>query len=446
MLIPALLAAFLMMGTQGISVAVDQSGTVSGVLKDSAGRPAPGVRVGAIAVPESDAEISSATAMVSLAATDEAGRYRLENVPPGRYYIAAGRLDFPTYFPGTTALARGTVISITPKAVVDGIDFAMLDSSARVAGPELPGNAGLTFAVPVQVKVDGGGKLPVFSPNGFMTIRMTNTSNGVRSEIPINVATIPVPNPTAEFRITIENLPPGYVVKSISAGPTDIKAATLRLSALTFSPGPVPSAPMTATAALSITLAMGPAPPAAASGVRVSGRAGDAKRRSIYLSGKPGIFYADGTFEFRGVAAGRHTLATLDNPESRRPLGASIVVGERDVEGVELHEVALLPPDLAAGPIAKSAQPAGASVRLAALRVRVVNDETGEPAGPGSVYILGRFGTSFDLPSDGRFEFPQLLPGTYSFEVQAFRHETVTRIVSVGEEDVDLEVAVRRIE
>jgi 5-hydroxyisourate hydrolase-like protein (transthyretin family) len=139
----------LLTGLQGIPVLADQSGVITGVLKDASGKPAPGVRVGAIAVPDSAADIADASAMVSLAATDEAGRYRLENIPPGKYYVSAGRVDFPTYYPGTQALARGTIIAISPKAVVDGIDFSMQDSSARVAGPQIPNATGLTFSLPL---------------------------------------------------------------------------------------------------------------------------------------------------------------------------------------------------------------------------------------------------------------------------------------------------------
>jgi len=51
-------------------------------------------------------------------------------------------------------------------------------------------------------------------------------------------------------------------------------------------------------------------------------------------------------------------------------------------------------------------------------------------------------GTSFDLPSDGRFEVPKLLPGKYSFEVLAFRHAPITRTVVVGDEDIELEIPV----
>ena len=428
---------FLFTLLQGVPVAADQSGTIAGVLKDSSGKPAPGVRVGAIPVPDSAADIANVSAMVSLAATDEAGKYRLENIPPGRYYVAAGRVDFPTYYPGTQALARGTVVSITPKATVEGIDFAMQDSSARVAGPELPGALGLSFSLPVQVKVEGDAKLPVFSPNGFVVIRLTNTSNGVRTEIPINAATSVVPSQNAEFRVSIENLPAGYGVKSIMAGTTDVRTNPLRLSMLNFGPSPAQPSIMAATSSLAVTLTAPAQAARPASGVRVAGRAPDGKRQAIYLSGKPGMFYSDGSFEFRGVTAGRYTLATLEHPESLRPLGASIVVGDRDLDGVQLNEVAILPQETQAAGPSNSSRTAG-SVRLAALRISVTDEENHEAAGPGTIYVLGPFGTSFDIPDDGRFEFPRLLPGSYSFEFRIFRHATMTRTVVVGDEDIDL--------
>jgi len=72
----------------------NENGTITGVLKTSAGQPAVGVR---------------GAAMASLVTTDAAGRYRLENIPPGRYYITAGRVDFPTYFPGALDTSAGTI-------------------------------------------------------------------------------------------------------------------------------------------------------------------------------------------------------------------------------------------------------------------------------------------------------------------------------------------------
>src|SRR6185369_8915480 len=65
--------------------------------------------------------------------------YRLE-VPAGRYYIAAGSVASPTYFPDTTALSAAKTILITAGTTVDGINF-----SKFVAAP-LSGRMGLDIA------------------------------------------------------------------------------------------------------------------------------------------------------------------------------------------------------------------------------------------------------------------------------------------------------------
>jgi hypothetical protein len=44
--------------------------------------------------------------LASLTLTDGSGAYRLENVPPGRYRIAAGLLDAPTFYPGVADEVR----------------------------------------------------------------------------------------------------------------------------------------------------------------------------------------------------------------------------------------------------------------------------------------------------------------------------------------------------
>jgi hypothetical protein len=438
----------LLLATQGLP-GQRPSGTITGVVRDSTGKPALGVRVGAIAVPDSTQDVAGASSMVSLAETDAVGQYRLENVPPGRYYIAAGRVDFPTYYPGTQALARGNVVSITSSAVVSGIDFTLQDSSrATVLTLGLP----LTFSLPVQVTVEGAGKLPVFSPAGFVLIALRDTTTGVRTDIPVNATTIVVPSQTAEYRVSVENLPAGYRVKSMTAGTTDVAASGLKLSAMIFkavTPSPT-NTQMVAAAGLSIALT---SPGAAAaqpstSGVRVSGRVKGTERRSIYISGQPGTFYSDGTFEFRAVPAGRHTLATIESPDSTRLLGASVVVANLDVEGIELEEIRLLPMDLrsTSRPRDAGGHSAGSAVRLASLRVAVVDEQSGEPAGPGTVYIFGPFGTSLDLPLDGRLEFPRLLPGDYSFEIQVFRHATIARTIAVDDQDVTLELSVASID
>jgi hypothetical protein len=69
---------------QGIPVQAQQSGTVTGVLRDIDGKPMPNARVAAIPQPQDSGAIPDAGVMSALAETDAEGRYRLENVPPGQ--------------------------------------------------------------------------------------------------------------------------------------------------------------------------------------------------------------------------------------------------------------------------------------------------------------------------------------------------------------------------
>jgi Spy/CpxP family protein refolding chaperone len=79
--------------------------------------------------------------MASLTTTDNLGRYRLEGVPPGRYYVAAGRVDLPTFYPGTLDMNLGTAVSISSAATVTDIDFIIQNTSATV-----PPNRKFSFA------------------------------------------------------------------------------------------------------------------------------------------------------------------------------------------------------------------------------------------------------------------------------------------------------------
>src|SRR6185295_3473657 len=115
-----------------------QTGSVTGVVRTAGGAPAAGIRVTAMRVEAVD---DALRAMASLAQTDSMGRYRLENVPPGRYYITAGRVDLPTYYPGTLDMTKGSVISISSVALVSDIDFVIQDQSATL--PNAPGGFGL---------------------------------------------------------------------------------------------------------------------------------------------------------------------------------------------------------------------------------------------------------------------------------------------------------------
>ena len=69
-----------------------EGGAITGIVKATGGKPAAGGRVTARPKPDSLDQPQEGIAMSSIAQTDQDGRYRLESVPPGRYYVSAGNI------------------------------------------------------------------------------------------------------------------------------------------------------------------------------------------------------------------------------------------------------------------------------------------------------------------------------------------------------------------
>src|SRR5262245_42033291 len=148
---------------QGIPV--QQGGTVTGTLRDGQGKPLAGVRIAAVSRGGDSIEAAvNGVAMAALAETDEQGRFTLENVPPGRYSIAAGRLDLQTYYPGTQLLADATILTVAAGTATSGINFALKDTSfGRSSGSGFSGFSVLqvvSATIPVRVMAENG-KTPV---------------------------------------------------------------------------------------------------------------------------------------------------------------------------------------------------------------------------------------------------------------------------------------------
>jgi hypothetical protein len=118
-------------------------GTITGQLRDAKGVPVVELRVFAMPV-DPDAGIGT---LVSITESDSQGRYRLEDVPPGRYWVAAGLVNSPTYYPGVADRSKGQVLTIAAGQAITNLDFAFAFPSAP---PELRG----------RVEVDDGSALP----------------------------------------------------------------------------------------------------------------------------------------------------------------------------------------------------------------------------------------------------------------------------------------------
>jgi hypothetical protein len=111
------------------SVATQQvrTGVVSGTVQALDGAAAAGVRVAVVAAADQSGIETSVIA-------DENGRYRIEGIPPGRYWIIAGALLSPTYYPGKATPEEALLVTITALSPVENVDFRMLTLNGRITG------------------------------------------------------------------------------------------------------------------------------------------------------------------------------------------------------------------------------------------------------------------------------------------------------------------------
>ncbi len=454
----------LIFSLQGNAVAPTQTGTVTGVIRTPAGSPAAGVRVVVMARPDTQTGAASEVSSVSLGQTDESGVFRLENVPVGSYYVAAGRGALPTYFPGVLELSKGKVVSIAPNAIVANIDFIMDDASIRLpeSAVDLSGVSGLTM--PVQVRVEGSGKQPIFADGKSVMIRFTRKQDGAVFDNPLDASIlnvlVPSSLPGSEYRVTVENLPGGYVVKSMIQNSVELLNETLKITAKDFVEAPIPVIGLSSPGALlslnTGRMAYGAGGPmtqleillagpssGSAMGVRVRGRVSYKGTWDISLTGSSSVLFADRSFECRGVAPGRHVILLTDKSVSpERVLAASIVVGDKDLDDVMVDETVVLPVDIR---FPANSPPPGTNIPLASIRGRVADTATKVPVLGGSATITGRTHATFPIDSEGLFQIPGLLPGVYELTIEGSNHAADHQNVVIGDEDAQLNVLVRSV-
>lgn len=340
-----------------------EPGEISGRLLTVDGAAAAGVRIAAVPAPEAGAPPDGGV-FVSIGQTDANGRYRLREVPPGRYYIFAGLIDFPSYYPGTGSLTRADAILVEPGSQTPGVDFALYR--------------------PATVRVVGSLSFPP----------------GVRSQSTDNMILLP-----AVGQVGARQAPAGPLQAQIE---DDGSFEFVRVP-----PGEYRLASsMRGTPTTNVTVedhdVLGVAVPVVDcnAGSRVSGRvvnAGSLPPQSVSLAGSrfgcaPSAFVkTDGTFELAGVPAGEYTLRLQPAPPNWP--GMPVVVENRDV-GLEVS----LPPAIV-------------------VRGRVlVEDGSVPPRLPRGVplTVQARGGRGEDVTQavgeDGRFAL-QLSGGAYRFTI-----------------------------
>jgi hypothetical protein len=124
-----------------------QTGVLTGQILSLDGSAAVGIRVGAMALPDPNVPVAKGSVVVSLAETDSAGRYRLGNIPPGRYFVVAGLMEAPTYYPGAQAAAGASVVLVAAGATVSDLDFALVRSPGVTVRGRITGLGNISPAV-----------------------------------------------------------------------------------------------------------------------------------------------------------------------------------------------------------------------------------------------------------------------------------------------------------
>jgi hypothetical protein len=265
-------------------------GVVSRRILGLDGLPAVGIRVTAtVAAPPRAAD---AAVITNIAQTNDQGRYRLENIPPGKYFITAGLLDLPTYYPGVLDAAKATVLTIATGDSTADIDFAMQrGTGARITGRlavlptlkrstphvlELTSLENFTF-LSAQLREDGTFEFPKVRPGTYNLRMLLGLTGGMTVDV-------------GDTDVTLV----------LGAGPGVRVIGKLTMT------GATPGAPLATTP---VFLNLGSGSPA-------------------YVTESD----TDGAFEFPRVPPGTYFVYSRANPNDRM----SIVVADKDVTGVAL--------------------------------------------------------------------------------------------------------------
>lgn len=119
------------------AAAQERTGAITGTIRSVNGDLAPGVRVMAV-MADGSFSAASEPAFSVITETGADGRYRFIDLPPGAYYVVAGRLETPTtYFPGVRGPSAARVMLAPAGRTLADVDFALTPPplvSGRVIG------------------------------------------------------------------------------------------------------------------------------------------------------------------------------------------------------------------------------------------------------------------------------------------------------------------------
>jgi len=311
-------------------------GSLSGQVRGMGGEVAAGIRVAAAPVTAGVAVSPASIELSNIVQTDGEGRYRLENVRPGLYLIVAGSMTSPSYYPVGTRPTEGMVVAVAAGQAITKLDITIAPSSV----PLITGTARFDDNTPVTNDA--------LYRTGLQ-LRFTRTGSDRKGSASLDrlqsqpgvLVFYGIDSP-GTYAVTVDPLPLGYFVKSMTYGSTDLTRYPLVLTAKLGNP--------IVDIVLSKTRPAGTPP-----GVKVSGRvviqdpAGPKPSRLISLFRLQDNTYVyvalvdtmdDGTFEIDGVPPGNYAMAPNQpaNLQPNRPRfkGTIFDVGGNDVRNLEV--------------------------------------------------------------------------------------------------------------
>jgi hypothetical protein len=347
-----------------------QAGSVTGQLRTLAGAPAIAIRVAAVAAPPVNArradgqQYVESVAPASTVLTNNDGRYRLANIPPGRYYILAGALPDATYYPGSATEDGAMVVTIASGATTANLDFRLLKTFGGTVTGRVPPRTDPAAQEAQEKAVLSGGKL-----EELLEAPVATNGSFAFGHVPAGV-----------YLLSLFPNPPGMASLVVRVGETDVAGVEL---------APPPTRAVTGR----IVVQNGPLPrarllfdtPQGSIGAAINGDGTfstrlHAARHDVYLGGLPA-----------GYSVASVRVGTED-------ASRGLVVGDADVSGVVITVAA--PRSL---PRLRG--------RITGLSAARIAPATVEATGP----IMGTLTTA--LRPDGSFEFAAVTPGVYDLRL-----------------------------
>ena len=212
------------------------SGSIAGTLKTRSGEPVAGIRVAAVAVSESPGPSNDPISLISITQSAPDGSYKLDNIPPGRYYITAGLLNALTYYPSGFDPTHATVINVNAGSVLSGYDFVPksfpIPLKGRIAMSGLQG-----ASLPRELLLSGAERRTIrISPDGSFELQQVIPGEYTISTVPEFFGTAgnivlyqsESVNGTAGNAITIDSQDQKEQVVSIVASPLPVQPVKVR--------------------------------------------------------------------------------------------------------------------------------------------------------------------------------------------------------------------------